>query len=139
MSAATSAGVDNHFLGENPMTRPLLSEADIHPAIRDVVSKHHREIVDEVKAAVAKHAVVVVGMSMNPMPKRARAALDQAGVAYEYLEYGSYFNTWRKRNALKMWTGWPTFPMVFVKGTLVGGASDVQALITSGELKQMLA
>ncbi len=121
------------------MTRPLLNESDIHPAIRDVVSNHHREIVDEVKAAIAKHAVVVVGMSMNPMPKRARAALDQAGIVYEYLEYGSYFNTWRKRNALKMWTGWPTFPMVFVKGTLVGGASDVQALIASGELKKMLA
>jgi monothiol glutaredoxin len=40
---------------------------------------------------------------------------------------------------LKMWTGWPTFPMVFVKGVLVGGATDVEALIASGELKRMLA
>ena len=38
-----------------------------------------------------------------------------------------------------MWTGWPTFPMVFVKGTLVGGATDLQALIDSGEFKKMLA
>jgi len=120
------------------MARPTFSEADIHPAVRDVVANHHHDIVDEVKSAIAAHAVVVVGMSMNPMPKRVRAALDQAGIAYEYLEYGSYFNTWRKRNALKMWTGWPTFPMVFVKGTLVGGASDVQALISNGELKKML-
>jgi glutaredoxin-related protein len=29
--------------------------------------------------------------------------------------------------------------MVFVKGVLVGGASDVEALIASGELKNMLA
>jgi glutaredoxin-related protein len=29
--------------------------------------------------------------------------------------------------------------MVFVKGTLVGGASDVKALIASGELKRLLA
>jgi glutaredoxin-related protein len=29
--------------------------------------------------------------------------------------------------------------MVFVKGALVGGANDVQALIVSGELKKMLA
>jgi glutaredoxin-related protein len=29
--------------------------------------------------------------------------------------------------------------MVFVKGTLVGGASDLQALLASGELKKMLA
>lgn len=37
-----------------------------------------------------------------------------------------------------MWTGWPTFPMVFVKGTLVGGASDLEALIAGGELARLL-
>ena len=58
--------------------------------------------------------------------------------AHHYLEYGSYFAEWRRRNALKMWTGWPTFPMVFVKGTLVGGASDLDKLIAGGELKKML-
>jgi glutaredoxin-related protein len=38
-----------------------------------------------------------------------------------------------------MWTGWPTFPMVFVKGSLVGGYDDVKKLIDSGELKTLLA
>ena len=61
-----------------------------------------------------------------------------AGVRYHYLEYGSYLGQWRRRNALKMWTGWPTFPMVFVRGTLVGGASDLAALIDSGELQRLL-
>jgi glutaredoxin-related protein len=120
------------------MPRPVLSESSIHPAIRERVATLHQEIVKEVQDAVAANAVVVVGMAINPMPKRARKALDAAGVRYTYLEYGSYLNTWRKRNALKMWTGWPTFPMVFVKGTLVGGATDVEALIASGELKKML-
>ena len=78
-------------------------------------------------------------MAQNPMPKKARKALDAAGIAHHYLEYGSYFNTWRRRNALKMWSGWPTFPMVFVKGALVGGADDVDRLIANGELKAMLA
>ena len=64
--------------------------------------------------------------------------LDAAGVAYKYLEYGSYLSEWRRRNALKMWTGWPTFPMVFVKGALVGGADDLERLIASGELAKLL-
>jgi monothiol glutaredoxin len=34
-----------------------------------------------------------------------------------YLEYGSYTKGWRRRLALKMWTGWPTFPMIFVDVT----------------------
>lgn len=121
------------------MSRPVLSESLIHPAIQEKLTNHHKDIIDEVQAAVAANAVVVVGMAMNPMPKKATAALTAAGVNFKYLEYGSYFNNWRRRNALKMWTGWPTFPMVFVKGTLVGGATDVQALIDSGELKALLA
>ena len=37
-----------------------------------------------------------------------------------------------------MWTGWPTFPMVFAKGVLIGGASDLERLLASGELKRFL-
>ena len=37
-----------------------------------------------------------------------------------------------------MWSGWPTLPMVFVKGQLVGGADELQALIASGVLKRRL-
>ena len=121
------------------MPRPILDESHIHPAIREKIAKHEQTIVREVQAAVEKHPVVVVGMGMNPFPKKARKALDNAAMAYQYLEYGNYFNTWRRRNALKLWTGWPTFPMIFVKGVLVGGATDVIGLIDSGELKKMLA
>jgi monothiol glutaredoxin len=120
------------------MPRPILDEAHIHPAIRDKISGHRQAIVQEVGSAVQSNDVVVVGMSMNPFPAKARKALDEAGQPYKYLEYGNYFNTWRDRNALKMWTGWPTFPMVFVKGTLVGGYTDLRALIDSGELQKML-
>lgn len=120
------------------MARPILDESCIHSAIREKVAGNRQELVHEVQAAIAAHAVVVVGMAMNPMPKKARRLLDAAGVPYHYLEYGSYFNTWRQRNALKMWTGWPTFPMVFVKGTLVGGADDVKKLLASGEMQKLI-
>lgn len=121
------------------MPRPILDEAHIHAAIRGKVAGHQQAIVEEVRDAIHRNDVVVVGMAMNPFPVKARKALVAAGVAHQYLEYGNYFNDWRRRNALKMWTGWPTFPMVFVKGTLIGGASELQALIASGELKKLLS
>jgi glutaredoxin-related protein len=121
------------------MPRPLLDDAHIHPAIRNTIATHQHAIVREVQAAIAAHAVVVVGMGANPFPKKARRALDAAGVAHHDLDYGNYFSQWRERNALKMWTGWPTLPMVFVRGMLVGGANDLDKLIASGELKTMLA
>jgi glutaredoxin-related protein len=120
------------------MPRPILDEQLLHPAIRERVSRHQHETLDEVQRAVAAHAVVVVGMRQNPFPRKARQALDAAGVGYHYLEYGSYFGDWRRRTALKMWAGWPTFPMVFVRGTLVGGADDLKRLIDSGELERLL-
>jgi monothiol glutaredoxin len=120
------------------MPRATLAEPNIHPAIRAFVAGSQQAIVSEVQAAVAQYPVVVVGMGMNPMPKKARKALDAAGIAHHDMDYGSYMSEWRKRNALKMWTGWPTFPMIFVKGTLVGGADDVIKLIESGELKKLL-
>jgi len=120
------------------MTRAILDPDQIHPAVRDRVAQYHTGVVREVQAAIAAHRVVVVGMAMNPFPGKARRALDAAGVAHHYLGYGSYFSDWRRRGALKMWSGWPTFPMVFVKGVLVGGAADVAALIAGGELKRLL-
>ncbi|CAD5373399.1 Glutaredoxin [Rubrivivax sp. A210] len=120
------------------MPRPVLDEARIHPTVRDVVAGQHAQTLLEVQDAIARHAVVVVGMRQNPFPRRARKALEAAGIAHHYMEYGSYFSQWRRRLALKMWAGWPTLPMVFVKGTLVGGADDLARLIASGEIKRML-
>ena len=115
--------------------RAILDESRIHPAVRDKISGYRSDILKEVRDAVAAHAVVVVGMRQNPFPKKARRLLDANGIAYQYLEYGGYFSEWRRRLALKMWTGWPTFPMIFVKGVLIGGFHDLERLIQQGELK----
>jgi glutaredoxin-related protein len=120
------------------MSRSLLDVARIHPAIRDRIANDHADIVREVEAAIAGNDIVVVGMKQNPFPRKARKTLDARGLAYKYLEYGSYMGQWRRRAALKMWTGWPTFPMIFVKGVLIGGASELDRLQDSGELARML-
>jgi len=120
------------------MPRTILDESRLHPAIRDVVANRHADIVHNVQAAAGSNPVLVVGMRQNPFVRKARRLLDGAGVPYQYLEYGSYVSLWRKRNALKMWSGWPTFPMVFVKGVLIGGAEELAKLVESGELKRAL-
>ena len=119
------------------MPRRILEESRIHPSIRERVGDYRREILDEVEAAVGREDIVVVGMAMNPFVRKARRLLDSAGVRHTYLEYGSYLSDWRRRNALKMWTGWPTLPMVFVKGTLIGGAADLERLVANGELNAL--
>ncbi len=117
------------------MQRATLDSDRIHPGIQERVAGYHRQIIDEVEAAIQENDIVVVGMKGNPHCKKARQLLDAKAAEFIYLEYGSYLGEWRRRSALKMWTGWPTFPMIFHKGTLIGGASDLQALLESGAIE----
>jgi glutaredoxin-related protein len=109
------------------LTRAVLEESRIHGAIRERIARLHRDVIDEVEAAVRERAVVVVGKKANPFPRKARQLLYGLGVAHRYLEYGGYLSQWRRRNVLKMWTGWPTFPMVYVKGALVATTARPKA------------
>lgn len=120
------------------MTRKILGNTRIHPAIENEVggSADYRNTVDAVEKAINEHAIVIVGMAHNPFPKKARQLLDAQGLAYHYLEYGNYLSEWKRRGALKMWSGWQTFPMVFINGQLIGGFSDLKKLADSGELKK---
>ncbi len=124
--------------GKTIVTRAILDEARISPAIRARIADEGKDVIAEVQAAVAANAVVVVGMKWNPFPRQARKWLDSAGIPYKYIEYGSYVSEWRKRLPLKLWTGWTTFPMVFVKGEFIGGATDLQRL-NQPTLKQDVA
>lgn len=118
--------------------RSLLPEAQIHADVLKQMENYHASLIQEVQAAITSHDVVVVGMAQNPFCKKARKALDAAGQPFKYLEYGSYLGEWKPRLALKMWSGWPTFPMVFVKGQLIGGAQELKSWIDAGKLKETL-
>jgi len=114
--------------------RHILAHERLHPAIREVVWNHYRSVIEEVDQATHQHRIVIVGMRQNPFPKRARALLDQKGLPHKYFEFGSYLSDWRLRNAIKMWTGWPTLPIIFVDGLLIGGYEDLKQLSDRGEL-----
>jgi monothiol glutaredoxin len=107
----------------------------VHSEAIKEVEAFHPWIVEEVKALVQQHDVVVVGMAMNPVVKSALKKLQAHSITHHYVEYGSYFSKWKPRLALKMWAGWPTFPMIFHKGVLVGGASNLEKYIQNGHLK----
>jgi monothiol glutaredoxin len=121
------------------VVRSTLDAARVHPAIAGQLGGYQAELISRVEKLIQEHDVVVVGMTMNPFPGRARKLLDAQGIRYEYLGLGSYLSQWRLRLGLKMWTGWPTFPMIFVKRTFIGGFQDLKRLVDSGELAKLLA
>lgn len=108
------------------MNRPTLPTTNIaEPALRKMET-FHADVVARIKSAVDSHPIVVVGMMGNPHVRRARRVLAAAGKTFEYIEIGSYVSGWQPRLAIKLWTGWPTFPQVFFDGHLVGGADETE-------------
>jgi monothiol glutaredoxin len=121
----------------DPPRRALPSNR-IAPEAVEKENAFHRAIVDEVDRAIGDNPILVIGMAQNPHCKEIRKSLTAAGFEFKYLEYGSYFSRWKERLAIKLWSGWPTFPQVFVKGVLLGGAQLTAAAIADGSLKQRL-
>ena len=119
--------------------RPFLEERLVTTAALTAMESFHADVLRDVQQAVRREPVVVVGMAQNVHVRNVRRALDAAGIAYTYLEYGSYVSGWRKRLAIKLWSGWPTFPQVFAGGMLVGGEELAKVAIADGSLKTLVS
>lgn len=120
------------------MTRPLLDAKKYSAAALVRLAAFHPQVIATVVRAIEESPVVVIGMRGNPHVKRARKALADASIRFEYIEYGSYASGWKQRLAIKLWSGWPTFPQVFVRGVLIGGADQASAALADGSLKAMV-
>lgn len=123
--------------GPSSNARPLLDPARTTLPAREHIAAFHAETLREVQRALGESTIVVVGMAQNPHVRNVRNALTQAGLEFKYLEYGSYFSKWKERLAIKLWSGWPTFPQVFVSGVLIGGEDLTVAAIRDGSLRKM--
>lgn len=108
------------------------------PHAKQFIDTFHSDVVEEVRDAILTNDVVVVGMSANVSVKRVRQALDAHNIQHVYLEYGGYLSKWKERLAIKIWSGWPTYPQVFVKGTLMGGNQLTQKALNDGSLETLL-
>jgi monothiol glutaredoxin len=95
--------------------RKILSNEKIHTNALTAIEKFHPISVDEVEKAIASNEWVVVGMAQNPVVTKARKLLNTNNIKFHYIEHGSYFSGWKLRLAIKLWSGWPTFPKFSTK------------------------
>jgi monothiol glutaredoxin len=108
------------------------------PLAKDYLDNFHSNVVQEVQKTVSEQDVIVIGMFLNPHVYAVKMALQKKNIPFTYLQYGGYFTKWKQRLAIKMWSGWPTFPQVFVKGTLMGGNKKTQQSLNDGSLQKLL-
>lgn len=111
--------------------RKTLIDTKVSPQAQDAMNSYHASVINEVEHALQNNEWVVVGMAQNPFVRKARELLTEKNIKFQYIEYGSYFSKWKQRLAIKIWSGWPTFPQVFHKGVLIGGFKDLENYIKS--------
>jgi monothiol glutaredoxin len=66
---------------------------------------------------------------------QAVAALNAVGQPYAYV---NIFEEPEIREGLKVYSNWPTFPQLYVRGELVGGCDIMMDMHRSGELKKLI-
>ncbi len=62
------------------------------------------------------------------------AAMNAIGKPFAFV---NIFEDQEIREGLKVYSNWPTFPQLYVKGELIGGSDIVLEMYNSGELKKI--
>lgn len=91
----------------------------------------------ELETLVKKHDAVVFSKTKCPFCVRAKAALTAEGVAFHVVELDTAGGAKWVPTLMKV-TGQRTVPYVYVKSNFVGGATDLESLVSSGHLKERL-
>lgn len=121
-----------------PSGRLVLPFQSLLEPAKSAIAEFHPSVVEKICADIEQHPIVVVGMVGNPFCKKARVLLEGAKLEHLYWNCGGYLSDWKKRLAIKMWSGWPTFPQVFVRGKLLGGFAELQESQKNGALQTWL-
>lgn len=104
------------------------------------VREEDKDVMHEIKAEVERHKLVLYmkGTPEQPMcgfSYRAASVLTSYGVP---LHTVNILEDPEKRQALKEYSDWPTFPQVYVGGDLLGGSDLLMQMHESGQLEEIL-
>ena len=98
-------------------------------------------IVDTIKEQLEGNDIILYMKGSPQQPQcgfssRTVQALMACGERFAYI---NILDNPELRENLKVYSNWPTFPQLYIKGELVGGCDIVSELYESGELKEMVS
>lgn len=99
------------------------------------------EVIDRIKSQLADNPVILYMKGTPSFPQcgfsgRAVQILQQCGAPFAHV---NIFEDPELREALKIYSNWPTFPQLYVNGELLGGSDIMLDLFQKGELQALLA
>jgi len=96
---------------------------------------------DEIKKEIAENSVLLYAKGTKEQPRCGFSVttieiLNSYNIDFSVINVLTDFD---KKEALKEFSQWPTFPQLYIKGELIGGCDLTKELHESGELKNILA
>lgn len=131
------------YLGRPSGVRWLASPADTQPAQNDLLARYAADDIDGdslVKALQAKYPVFMLTKEKCPFCRRAKKLFDDIGASYGILQLDELPK--ERKTSLQEYfkeaTGAGSVPRVYVGGTCVGGFSETQRKLWTGDLVPLL-
>ena len=99
-----------------------------------------RNVMDEIREEIVANPIRVYmkGTPSFPMCGFSAATVEvlrQTGYSFAHV---NILEDQEKREAIKVFSNWPTIPQVYVAGKFVGGCDIVQDMFASGDLQSLL-
>jgi len=98
-------------------------------------------IMDAIKQQVEENSILLYmkGTPQQPQCGFSARTVQSLMACGERFAYINILDKPEIRENLKVYSNWPTFPHLYVKGELVGGCDIVTEMYESGELKELVA
>jgi monothiol glutaredoxin len=98
-------------------------------------------VIDRIKGQLSSNNVMLYMKGTPDFPQcgfsaAAVQALNAVGAQFNSV---NIFEDPELREALKQYSNWPTYPQLYVKGELIGGADIIRDMYQTGELEKLVA
>ena len=88
---------------------------------------------------INNYGIVVIGVKFSPKNIYVNSLLQNTDHNVKELYLRPWMLDKDKKLAVMLWSGWPTFPQIFIRGMLIGGEQELRRAIRNGEFDHRLA
>ncbi|KAI8814536.1 glutaredoxin 3 [Cladochytrium replicatum] len=130
--------ISGELLGGLDILKEMIDNGEFQTLIKDAEPMSQEARLKQ----LINRASVMIFMKGNPTTPRCGFSRQLVELLQEQNVEFDYFDILEDedvRQGLKVYSNWPTYPQVYVKGELIGGLDIVKELIISGEFASQLA
>jgi glutaredoxin-related protein len=83
-------------------------------------------LLTSISVSVEKNTCVVITIENGPYTRQILEILKDNGIEVQLIEIGTPFTKIKEREMVKIWSGWDSFPQIYLNGFLLGGYEELK-------------